>query len=210
MAGRQTTKTQEAYEKLEHLIVFCKIQPGSILTEIQIADMIGAGRTPTREALRMLVKDHLVTISRAGVMIAEMSGNHQLKLLEVRRIILKLCVECAIERLTPKDKTKMQEILQNVEHHNEAEFLSWLRYRHKVLADASKNQFIYEHLKSLQGLTYRFWYYYATQEEQEQRKKLHSHIIVAILEQNKIDALKAVSNLIDYLENFVKNHSKPY
>ncbi len=87
---KNKTMTNQVYEKLEDLIVFCKIEPGTILTELEISDMIGAGRTPVREALRLLANESLVSISRIGILITETSATTQLRLLEVRRSILHL------------------------------------------------------------------------------------------------------------------------
>lgn len=106
--SKNKTMTEQVYEKLEDLIVFCEIEPGTVLTEAEISEMVGAGRTPVREALRMLANESLVNVSRIGILIPEMSGSTQLQLLEVRRAILKLCVNKAIDRLTELDKKSLQ------------------------------------------------------------------------------------------------------
>ncbi len=97
--NKNKSMAEQVYERLEDLIVFCKIEPGTILTESEISEMIGAGRTPVREALILLSKSFLVNISRSGVQIPEMHTSIQLQLLEVRHSILSLCVKCAIKRL---------------------------------------------------------------------------------------------------------------
>ena len=141
---RNKTMTEQVYEKLENLIVFCEIEPGSILTEAEIAEIVGAGRTPVREALRLLSKRFLVNISRVGIVIPEMNSRVQLQLLEVRRVILKLCMECAVKRLTEIDKKNIQDLLDTIDEQDDVEFLHWLKKRQEVLAKCSKNEFIYE------------------------------------------------------------------
>ncbi len=54
--SKTQTITEQVYEQLEQKIVFCEIEPGSILTEKEICDMLGAGRTPVHEALLLLSK----------------------------------------------------------------------------------------------------------------------------------------------------------
>ncbi len=203
---KNKTMTKQVYEKLEDLIVFCEIEPGTLLTETEISQMIGAGRTPVREALRLLAKESLVNISRIGVLIPKISTSTQLQLLEVRKVILQLCVQKAIDRLTGLDKKDIQELLDSIDKQDDVSFLYWLKKRNKILAKSSKNQFIYEELKNVQGLTHRFWYYYAKKEDHKKWKTLHKEILEAVLEQNKEKANKTVDSLIDYLEDFVRKH----
>jgi len=202
--AKNKTMTEQVYEKLEDLIVFCEIEPGTVLTEAEISEIVGAGRTPVREALRMLANESLVTISRIGILIPEMSGSTQLQLLEVRRAILKLCVEKAINRLTGLDKKAIRELLGTVDEQDDVEFLHWLKFRHKVLAKCSKNQFIYEELKNVQGLSHRFWYFYAKKEDHNECKRLHKNILEAVLMQDQKKAIDMVDNLLDYLEKFTR------
>jgi len=204
---KNKTMTEQVYEKLEDLIVFCEIEPGTVLTEAEISEMVGAGRTPVREALRILANESLVSISRIGILIPEMSGTTQLQLLEVRRAILKLCVEKAIDRLTELDKKAIQQLLDVVDDQDDVEFLHWLKRRHIILAKCSKNQFIYEELRNVQGLSHRFWYFYAKKEDHGEGKRLHKQVLEAVYSQNRSDAFLYVDELMDYLESFVRAHS---
>ncbi len=204
---KNKTMTEQVYEKLEDLIVFCEIEPGTVLTEAEISEMVGAGRTPVREALRLLANESLVNISRIGVLIPEMSGSTQLQLLEVRRAILQLCVKSAIDRLTELDKKSLQELVNIVDEQDDVEFLHWLKERHRILAKCSKNQFIYEELRNVQGLSHRFWYYYAKKDDHQKGKVLHKKILEAVIDQDKESAEKYVDDLIDYLEAFVRSHA---
>ena len=159
--SKTQTITEQVYEQLEQKIIFCEIEPGSVLTEKDICDMIGAGRTPVHEALLLLSRRFLVNFSKVGIIIPEMNSSIQLQLLEMRRSILKTCVECAIKRLTQSDRDNIEELLSTVDNLSEPEFLNWLELRQEVLSKASKNFFIYEELRNVQGLSRRFGYYYA-------------------------------------------------
>lgn len=205
--SKTQTITEQVYEQLEHKIVFCEIEPGSILTEKEICDMIGAGRTPVREALLLLSRRFLVNFSKVGIIIPDMNSSIQLQLLEMRRSILKTCVECAIKRLTQADRDNIEELLSTVDNLSEPEFLNWLERRQEVLSKASKNFFIYEELRNVQGLSRRFWYYYAKKEDNVVVRELHKKILKAVFDENTEDAVKYVDEIIDYIENFVKKYS---
>jgi len=205
--SKTQTITEQVYEQLEQKIIFCEIEPGSVLTEKDICDMIGAGRTPVHEALLLLSRRFLVNFSKVGIIIPEMNSSIQLQLLEMRRSILKTCVECAIKRLTQADRDNIEELLSTVDNLSEPEFLSWLERRQEVLSKASKNFFIYEELRNVQGLSRRFWYYYAKKEDNVVVRELHKKILKAVFDENKTDAVKYVDEIIDYIENFVKKNS---
>ena len=205
--SKTQTITEQVYEKLEQKIVFCEIEPGSILTEKEICDMLGAGRTPVHEALLLLSRRFLVNFSKLGIMIPEMNSSIQLQLLEMRRSILRTCVECAIKRLTQSDRDNIAELLSTVDNLDEPEFLNWLERRQEVLSKASKNFFIYEELRNVQGLSRRFWYYYAKKEDNIVVRDLHKKILKAVFDENKKDAIKYVDEIIDYIENFVRKNS---
>lgn len=51
------TKAETAAEMLEKAIVNCDIDPGAVVAEAELMDMLGLGRTPVREALVRLSKD---------------------------------------------------------------------------------------------------------------------------------------------------------
>jgi DNA-binding GntR family transcriptional regulator len=204
---KNKTMTEQVYDKLEKLIIFCKIEPGTILTEAEIAEMVGAGRTPVREALRMLTNESLVSISRIGISIPEMSSSTHLQLLEIRRAILKMSVEKSIERLTELDKKSIKDLLDIIDNQDDFEFLDWLNLRHKVLSKCSKNKFVYQELRNVQGLAHRFWYFYAKEDDHKQGKRLHKRILEEVLVQNIVGAIEAVNELLDYLEDFTRKHS---
>ena len=59
--------TDQAYSRLEELIVTLRLAPGAVLSEGALAERLGFGRTPIREALRRLARDGLVAIPPLGI-----------------------------------------------------------------------------------------------------------------------------------------------
>ena len=56
-----------AYDRVEELIVTLALPPEHIFSEGELAERIGIGRTPLREALQRLAQEGLVQIGRAHV-----------------------------------------------------------------------------------------------------------------------------------------------
>ena len=82
-----------AYRALEEMIVTRQLRPGSMLSENQLSEQLGCGRTPIREALQRLKFEGYVEIHpRRGVLVAPIDVLKQLELLEVRRPLENLVV----------------------------------------------------------------------------------------------------------------------
>jgi DNA-binding GntR family transcriptional regulator len=59
--AREPSMTQSVYRGLVDLILTGQLQPGSVVSEKQLADRLGVSRTPVHNAVLQLVKDGLVT-----------------------------------------------------------------------------------------------------------------------------------------------------
>ena len=51
-----------AYREIRALIVTLELPPGSVLSEPELQERLGLGRTPIREALRTLAHERLVEV----------------------------------------------------------------------------------------------------------------------------------------------------
>jgi len=201
------TKAEIAAEQLEAAIVSCQLAPGSVMTETEISEFVGLGRTPVREALMKLANENLVRLSRAGVVIPELNPMTMLKLLEPRSLIERLCIEKALERIVEADKAEIQPVidtLESLEVSDRQGFMAVLRSIHHILARSSKNEFILSSIKTTQGLSRRFWCYYATDDDQTYCTDLYIRQMKALMEEDRDTALAASSELINYLQNFTK------
>ena len=107
------TLTDKAYAQIEELIVTLQLPPGTVLSELVLADRLGIGRTPIREALQRLSRDGLVNIlPRRGVLVSEIDLRSQLRLLEVRRELERLMARGAAERASDEERAQFSEIAQ--------------------------------------------------------------------------------------------------
>ena len=55
-------KATRAYHQIERMIVFQEIAPGSLISESEMMESTGLGRTPVREALQRLARSRMVEI----------------------------------------------------------------------------------------------------------------------------------------------------
>ncbi|HEY7771344.1 GntR family transcriptional regulator [Longimicrobium sp.] len=59
-------RSAHVYERLRDLIVRGRLAPGGRVVEQEVAERMGVGRTPVREALQLLVKEGLLVASEGG------------------------------------------------------------------------------------------------------------------------------------------------
>jgi DNA-binding GntR family transcriptional regulator len=59
-------RSAHVYERLRDLIVRGRLAPGARVVEQEVAERMGVGRTPVREALQLLVKEGLLVGSEGG------------------------------------------------------------------------------------------------------------------------------------------------
>src|SRR5262245_317163 len=112
----ETSQVGQAYLAIEELIATLKLAPGRVLSEKMLADMLGLGRTPVREALQQLAREGLVAIlPQRGVVVSEMDVGKQLKMLEVRRVVERYVVGAAARRATAEERLRFKELQLRME-----------------------------------------------------------------------------------------------
>ncbi len=106
--GPPESLAESAYLAIEKMIVTQSLRPGSMISENQLSEQLGCGRTPIREALQRLKFEGYVEIHpRRGVLVAPIDVLKQLELLEVRRPLERLVVRLAAERASDAERLEM-------------------------------------------------------------------------------------------------------
>lgn len=152
---------EKAYGVLEEMIVTGALPPGSQWSEVALAEKIGLGRTPTREALQRLAYERLVRIEpRQGVFISEIDYQGQLKIIQSRRQIEQLVVADAAECATEAERESLREVARSLEELKSAKDIrTYLRLHFTLtclLAEASRNHYAAEFYSMLQTHARRF------------------------------------------------------
>ncbi|MEJ6120987.1 GntR family transcriptional regulator [Vibrio sp. 2-Bac 85] len=205
MHNNQTNKTEVAYNQLERMIIFRELEPGSMVSEKQLAESLDLGRTPVREALQRLSYEKMVEIhARRGIQIPIISIENQLKILEVRRDIEALCVKYACSRASMEEKQEMQALATRLEscanRGDELEYSILLKNIHKVLVSAARNEYLQLAMGPLQGLSRRFWFAYKDEKtDLAEASSLHAAVLRAVCHTDIEEAIAASHRLNNYL-----------
>lgn len=204
------TMSEQAYRALSKAIVSLTLMPGTVVSEQALANQMGFGRTPVREALQRLIQEGLVvSYSGRNLIIAEISQKAQLHLLDVRRELDRLVARRAAERATEQEQQEFAQIADDMRESvkiPDYDFFMRLDNRFNCLIlDAARNEYLARSINSMNGLWSRFWNrYYREVGDVPLVASLHAEIAEAIAAKDPARASKASDGLIDYIEEFTK------
>ena len=203
--------TELAYAHLEELIVTLKLAPGGVVSEGELSELTGIGRTPIREALQRLARDKLVSIlPRRGIVVTEINVGNQLRLLEVRRELERLIAKSAARRATIAERNRFRELARDFERsakaNDDVAFMRTDREFNTLCSAASHNEFAAGAMSLMHSLSRRFWYiHYKQAADMPATAKLHGDIARAIAVGDEERAAKASDRLLDAIEKFTRD-----
>lgn len=207
---RPTTLTDIAYSRLEEMIATLLLAPGEFLSEQVLAETVGLGRTPIREALQRLAREGLVTIlPRRGVQVTPIDPEEQLLVIEVRREIERLISRNAAARATTEQRAAFAAIADGLDRAGRAsdalEFLRLDRELNLLMLDAAHNTFAVRTMQLLAGLSRRYWYqHHRDAADLPLCARLHAAQARAIAAGKPEAAAAASDALMDYVAMFTK------
>ena len=202
--------TEQAYTRLEELIVTLRLAPGSVVTEAQLSEMLGIGRTPIREALQRLSAQRLVRIvPRRGIFISEIDVKAQLRLLEVRRALEGLICARAARRATDEERRRFVELAkvfrQSAKDGDEERFLRVDREFNELCLIAARNEFAEGAMNLMNSLSRRFWFlHYRQSADLPLTARLHANVAQAVAAGDEAAAAEASEKLLNTILEFTK------
>jgi len=216
MNGRSAAAAAEslsevAYRAIEEMIVTRQLRPGSMISENQLSEQLGCGRTPIREALQRLKFEGFVEIhARRGVLVAPIDVVKQLELLEVRRPLELLAVRLAAVRALERERAEMQVLAQEIGAAAAAtdavRYLHATQAIHEAVPRAAHNSVLASSIGVIHSLSRRFWY--AMNEDAggvPEHSEIHAAILFAIIAGDADAAAVSANLLIDHLEKLTRS-----
>jgi DNA-binding GntR family transcriptional regulator len=211
--GGRTRLTELAYQRIEEQIVTLQLAPGAAVSEAELSKKLRIGRTPIREALQRLAREHLVKIvPHRGVLVSDVNVGEQLKVIELRRELERLCARLAALRATPDQRAQLrvlaQEMLDITAKGDDLGFLALDNEFNKLITSASRNPFARSAFNAVQALSRRFWFHHRSG-DMVYVARLHANIALAVAEGSVKDATAATEALMDYTEAFTRSTLDP-
>lgn len=195
---------RQAYRALEQMIVTLRIAPGALVTEKQLIDLSGHGRTPVREAIQKLEWQGLITVRpRIGLQISEIVASDHREILAVRRRLEPYAVSLVASHADERQRERLidcaREMGAAAAMADMQAFLAADKRFDDLVEEACPNRFLTGSLAALQTHSRRLWFATATIEAMDRSVSLHVSVIRAIQKRDTTEAAAATERLLDYL-----------
>ncbi len=199
------TLRAKAYLALEEAIVTRQLAPGSRVTELELSQRLGIGRTPTREALQRLSSEGLVTIRpRDAILIEPMTLQRLRQLLELREAVERLLVTSAARRASLDERARALALANAVLDAADLDLALYLRVvrdANELLCEAGRNEFLAKTMAEVYGLSRLFAYpVIKARADRQEAAERHGAILKAVAAQDVAQAEQAASDMIAYLK----------
>lgn len=202
---RDLSQNEQAYEQLKQALTTLVYKPGDYLSTASLMHELTLGRTPINHALHRLATEGLVqVIPRKGVIVAPLSIDDALELVDVRVANEALCIRLAAERITKGEiqqlKNLAREFDQAAARRHITEVMNLDRLFHEHIATAARNRILAEILKVLHARSQRFWAISLAMEDHlSEVQTEHQAIITALANR---DPQASVAAITDHVLSF--------
>ena len=205
------TQKEIAYHRLEEKIVLLEFSPGVVVTEKDLAESIGLGRTPVREAIQQLAMAGLLTVlPRRGIKVSDLDACSVLRLLEVNRGLDALVARTAAMRATAEQRlefSRLAEEFDDIADRND--IAGQIRVDgefNNLCMFAMGNEHANKMRRLLQPMLRRFWFAHIKKAgDTRMPSKMHGQAARAVAEGNEDKAVDAFTRIIDYDRSFVQS-----
>lgn len=125
-AGRRDN-VEQVYRRVREAILEGEIAPGTVMSQVALADDLGVSRTPLREALRMLQSEGLVDAQANRRVTVRPISAGDLEELVVMRVALETeAIRLSVGRLGPEDLAALEGRLAEMTHYADAkDYARW-------------------------------------------------------------------------------------
>ncbi|MFC7401345.1 GntR family transcriptional regulator [Citricoccus sp. GCM10030269] len=156
---------ERAYTSLRDRLIMLEIAPGEPINEGRIADELGFGRTPIREALKRLETDHLVvSYARRGTFATMVDIADLTEISEMRRQLEPLAARKAAKNHLELDREVFERLASDISNISEVvsgddldQLLAYDLQVHRLIYAAAGNKHLEETLVRLDNLATRIW-----------------------------------------------------
>jgi DNA-binding GntR family transcriptional regulator len=163
VGGEELSLAERAYRAIRDQLVMLDIRPGAPINEDLLAQSLGVGRTPVREALKRLQYERLVaTYPRRGTFATDVNITDLAHISEVRLELEPLAAARAARRATAEDRaalTAVRRELADVDPRqgNAAELMHLDLKVHRAVYAATHNPYLEDTLVRHDNLATRIW-----------------------------------------------------
>ena len=199
---------EQAYTLLEDKLVTLALPPGSMISEGNLIEMSGLGRTPVREALQRLAQqDFFRVLPRKGLLVTAVTRAAMQHILEARRPLESLIVYRAALNARDEQRSGLSAIARilTISYDSFDDFVSLDRQLSTLLDTCSANPYASAAVSPLRSHCRRFWYFYRERMQIYDSISALSKMTRLVARRDFKGAQKASDSIMAVLERMVAN-----
>ncbi|ALG30979.1 GntR family transcriptional regulator [Glutamicibacter halophytocola] len=207
----QGSMADRAYAALRDRLMLLEIAPTHPIHEPQLAEELGIGRTPMREALKRLETDHLVvSYPRRGTFATAVDFHELNYISEMRQVLEPVAARNAAANRDPEIRAQLNGYLARIDSLDPAldqrSLLLLDIQMHRLIYKAAGNKHLEETLVRLDNLVTRIWCLVIDQMPPiAEHIKEHSALLRAILDGDADLAAKLVTEHVAHFEQALRS-----
>jgi len=205
-ATSSVSLAEQAYEVLEEKLVTLALPPGTRVSEGQLIEMTGFGRTPVREAIQRLAQQELLLVMpRKGLVVTPVNHASMVHILEVRKPVERLVVYRAALNAKDGQRSEIAAIARKltISHDSFEDFLQLDRELGGLLDACAGNSFASATVAPLRSHCRRFWYRHRHQMQLSDSISAYSKMARLVARREYNGAQKASDGVIAVMERLV-------
>lgn len=211
--GQEKTKglslAEKAYELIKRDIIHCRLEPGSQVTEEQLAERYDVGRAAVRSALKRLYQEKLVQlVNRRGYVVTPITLKYVNEIFQMRLLLEPAAARLAAGQVDGELLHRLDELCKVQYEPGDQEsaevFLSANTEFHLAVAMATQNELLYHTLASLYDKVERIHHLgHILRDRNEEAYHEHHDLVEALVngdgeraEQVMIDQIEAAKKFV--------------
>lgn len=197
---------EQAYQLLEEKLVTLVLPPGSQVSEGQLIDMTGFGRTPVREAIQRLAQQEMFTVlPRKGLVVTPVSRASMVHILEARKPLERVVVTRAALNAVDSQRSEIAAVARTftISHDSFEDFLKLDKQLDALLDACAGNPYVSAAVSPLRSHCRRFWYHHRHQMQLSDAISAHSKMARLVARREYNGAQKASDGVIAVMERLV-------
>jgi DNA-binding GntR family transcriptional regulator len=201
------TSAGRAYATIKERIVTLEMAPGSAIRERALAENLCLGRTPVREALKLLEAEQLVmTVPGRGMFVSNVSIMDLQQIAEIRVELESLAARLAVVRATATEIAQLEQYCDLTTGTHElqpSQAIHVDRRLHALFANASHNDYLAREIERFYSLSLRLWHLaFERVHTADLDMTVHSRLVGAMKARN---ADLAGTLMRDHIHNFQRS-----
>jgi DNA-binding GntR family transcriptional regulator len=190
----RVSASDEAYRKIVDLILTRELRPGERTSVNLLADRLGIGKTPIKEAITRLQTEGVLTVAdRSGTIVRNITAEEAGQLFALRLLLEEFAADETVRNITQSDISRLRKLIKELRASSSDQFditgssANFVRANaafHLIIVSAAANPFLSRLYSQLQIqaliIAYLVHHGYSAKAAAQGRQAEHEEILAAI------------------------------